>query len=487
MNKKVKTLYIGFMAVIVLAAVMVLLLTFEPTEDQDSDALTSSDAGSVEDDVAFYTLIEEDANTCESIVVKNEYGEYTISKLGEEKWGDEALDGYSLLDDSYTTLVNNLSLIDTNERVLEKVDNLAEYGLDNPRAEAVITFGTNEYTLKIGNETVEGGNYYTMLEGDDALYAISVSTISGLFKSQYEYISKLLIESFDSEDTEAIPDVTTFNVTRNDLDYDIAVEKAPEQTEEEAEFTAVYNTYIMSSPINAEVSSTSAEEFIFTLFGLTANSVVAIDAQDKMEEYGFNAPTCTVDMVYDSRNVNLVVGSKVEGSEDEYYLLYNDNNVVYTVSEASIAVISYDPNDIMSKLAVLPFINSVDKIVLTYEGNEDVFDLEGAEDELTATLNGDALETELFKDFYQLLLSVSIDEMNFVEPEGEPIMSIEYFYRENDLGKETELVEMFLVEDRNMIIKVNGDAYYLGRSAYIDKVLVEFENLKNGNEIDIDW
>lgn len=106
------------------------------------------------------------------------------------------------------------------------------------------------------------------------------------------------------------------------------------------------------------------------------------------------------------------------------------------------------------------------------------------EEILRVTLDGEALDADLFRTFYSFLLEVDIEQINRDSHGGEPEMVLEY--RRLD-GKSDRLEVYRLADARRMGIVVNGEASFEGRIAYLDKLQTELSHLLAGEKIDTNW
>ena len=74
------------------------------------------------------------------------------------------------------------------DRVLKKVDDLTEYGLDSPSN--TVTVDTSDGTTKfnIGDENTSTNQYYISKDDDDStVYVVAADTVTPFMKSLYDY------------------------------------------------------------------------------------------------------------------------------------------------------------------------------------------------------------------------------------------------------------------------------------------------------------
>lgn len=512
MNSKKKGIIIGLAAVVLLAVVMVVLLLTQ----NDNTAGESSSSNSSEE--LTYAMIEKNVDDLESITFTNETGSYAIKTLGIQKYGIEEFADFIQLESAYDIAVSNLCALDASQKVFDSVEDKAKYGLDDPAATAVLKFKDgSEVVLNMGDISGDNSGYYAMVEGDPALYIVNTPIGDTLTKDKFEYLDTTLIPTYEAEESEesgteeTTPTVTEFSLTKKGWDKPVVLRKVTEQSEDRT----YPSDFEMVSPIGWDAHMEVGTNYITPFFGTAADSVKAIYQEADAAVYGFDDPTAVIELTYDGKTAKLVVGDEVpaEVSEEEtsseeapassgiYYVLCNDNGLVYEVSKATLVVLDVTPEDMISKLAVLPNISAVNKTVLELDGKTYTFEIvnkpreseesssESSEDEepilevTDVTCDGKKLDVTEFKAFYRLLLSASVEEINTTPVEGEADASITYYYTKGG----TEEVKIHIIDERNIQLNVNGEWEVQGRRAYLTKLQTELEHLLNDEKVDTDW
>ncbi len=474
MNKKKKTLLIGAVVLVLLIGAMLALLFTQPKDDAD----TSSALSAEEEDVYLY---QEEENSLKSLQVTNETGTYSLEQVGEQKWGITALDDYKTDSEAYTDTAERYTQLAAKQKLLDKVTDKAKYGLDNPSGTGVATFNNGTtHTVTVGDMTPDEAGYYAMVDGDEALYIITVANAQKLQQSQLAYLNMTIIEGYDTEDSEAIPTIEGMTIERKDLDYKVVMEKAQQTGDDETQMYV--STLQMVSPVECDLDSQHAdEEIILPLFGLTAEEAVALDAEAVKSQYGFDDPTATIVLQYDGRTATMTFGSKAD--DESYYMMFNENNVIYRVKTESVAALTVDPNTLVSSLGILPYIDDVKTVTVEFEDKTYVYELTGEDDELKITLDGKNIDTDNFKQLYQLILNPSLEAIYTGTVTSDPVVSVTYEYRAG--GSDT--IELYDDGGRQMIFALNGQANRSGRSAYLDKLERELQNLIDGKDVDTTW
>ena len=473
MNKKKKMLLIGAIVLVVLVGAMLVLLLTQPEDTGDTSSTSSA-----EETVYLY---QEEANTLETLQVQNDTGSYTIEQTGEELWGIADLSSYDTDEEEYTDTVERYTELPAKEKLLDKVTDKAKYGLEEPSGTGTATFENgNTHTVYVGDMTPDEAGYYAMVDDDPALYIITVANAERLTQSELAYLQLTLIESYDTSDSEAIPTIDGMTIQRQDLDYEVVLEPADIDSDDPG--AAYSSTLQMVSPVQSDLDTQHAdEEVIYPLFGLTAEEAVALDADTVGSEYGMDDPFAVITLQYDGRTATMTFGAQAD--DESYYMTFNDNNVIYRVATEDVAALTVDPNDMVSSLSILPNIDEVATMTVTINEETHVYELEGENDELVVTADGQEVNVDGFRSLYQLILNPSLEEIYTGEVSGEPAVSITYEYREG--GSDT--IELYNDGGRQMIFAVNGVPSRAGRSAYLEKLQREIQHLFDGETVNTDW
>ncbi|WP_029324645.1 DUF4340 domain-containing protein [Butyrivibrio sp. AE3004] len=121
-----------------------------------------------------YTALSISENTdVTSLKVVNSNGEFEVVKDGEEwkfKDSDEDID-----EDKLAKKINCIKGI-TSDQIIEKADNLADYGLDNPSI--IITASLSDgssHKIKVGSYNSAANKYYLSVDDDSVVYTVDSS------------------------------------------------------------------------------------------------------------------------------------------------------------------------------------------------------------------------------------------------------------------------------------------------------------------------
>lgn len=495
MSKKVKTIIIGAVILVLLAGVIVLLQITkedEPTQDELFSETQSE----------FVELLKGVTEDLEYLHIKNKDDEYTIERQVDNTWGIKEIMEFEQTYYIYTETVGSATNIVASKLIEENVAEMSKYGLLNPELVIEVKMKNKELvSFSIGDLSPDKQVRYGCITGEKTVYAFPVTAFTNFYYTRYDYLDRVVIPGFESDQPADIPIVNEMTVKRPDLEKPIVLTEFKDgELSENATMQA--NVY-MSSPIRALISETPAQTYIFGNFGIMANGIVASSpTEEQLKEFGFDNPTSEFSIRYnDTSKVKVTTGKGIECQHEEgedltnhkhviesYYVMREGSKQVYTVAAGDMKWLDFQPKDILSSVVVMPSIIDLKSFEITLEGKTNTIAFGKGNDpkevgSYTATLNSKEIDAASAKSFLQLCQLTSAQDVNTREFEAVPSATIKYIYED---GK-SDTVDIYILEDRSCVLALNGQKNYVGRAAYVDKLIKEYKNLEAGNPIDIDW
>ena len=488
MKKNTKIILGSVIGLAVLGAATLALVLTQPKDDT-ADLGTSSDTS--------VSITDYETDDISTLTIKNESGEYTINRLGKEKWGIDSIPEALANSSSYSTAMSSAGGMSAKQVVEENATDLAKYGFDNPTATVKMTFKDNkaeDITCLIGIKYEGENSWYVKTDKSDTVYLVANSGVSFAMNNELSYVNKsTLIASFDSENDT----VNRIRIERKDLDKDIVLDKLPEETEKE--FSSTYVGYAMSSHNGILADDELDKNVVYGLYGISASDVFVVSPTDEQKKQtGLDDPDCTVTMVSNEDTVTkLTIGSAVytvtkndeTGEEIKtitgYYGMLSDKDAIYVFSPDSLPWLTATPEGMLYKLFLTPYIYYLDGVTI-YDSDRKAYDFKitGDADDSSFTYDGKEVDSAKFKSFYQYLLSAYAEQI-YIEDltdDNKFIAGVTYDHREE--GKENDVVEFYASEsDRTCIIVVNGDVRYKVRQIYATRLLENLNALLTGGEI----
>lgn len=488
MKKNTKIILGSVIGIAVLGAATLALVLTQPKDDT-ADSGTSSDTS--------VSITDYETDDISTLTIKNESGEYTINRLGKEKWEIDSIPEALANSSSYSTAMSSAGGMSAKQVVEENATDLAKYGFDDPTATVKMTFKDNkaeDITCLIGIKYEGENSWYVKTDKSSTVYLVSNSGVSFAMNNELSYVNKsTLVASYDSENDT----VNRVRVERKDLDKDIVLDKLPEETEKE--FSSTYVAYEMSSHNGILADDELDQNVVYGLYGISASDVFAVTPTDEQKKQaGLDDPDCTVTMVSNEDTVTkLTIGSAVytvtkndeTGEEIKtitgYYGMLSDKDAIYVFSPDDLPWLTVTPESILYKLFLTPYIYYLDGVTI-YDSDRKAYDFKitGDADDSSFTYDGKEVDSAKFKSFYQYLLSAYAEKIYIddLTDDNKFIAGITYDHREE--GKENDVVEFYSSEsDRTCIIVVNGDVRYKVRQIYATRLLENLNALLTGGEI----
>lgn len=488
MKKNTKIILGSVIGLAVLGAATLALVLTQPKDDT-ADSGTSSDTS--------VSITDYETDDISTLTVTNESGEYTINRLGKEKWGIDSIPEALANSSSYSNAMSSAGGMSAKQVVEENATDLAKYGFDKPTATIKMTFKDNkadDVTCLVGIKYEGENSWYVKTDKSNTVYLVSNSGVSFAMNDKLSYVNKsTLVASYDSKNDT----VNRVRVERKDLEKDIVLDKLPE--EKEKEFSSTYVAYAMSSHNGILADDELDQKVVYGLYGISASDVFAVSPTDEQKKQaGLDDPDCTVTMVSNEDTVTkLSIGSAVynvtknEETGEEiktitgYYGMLSDKDAIYVFSPDDLPWLTVTPESILYKLFLTPYIYYLDGVTI-YDSDRKAYDFKivGDADNASFSYDGKEVDAAKFKSFYQYLLSAYAEQiyLDDLTDDNKFIAGITYDHREE--GKENDAVEFYSSEsDRTCIIVVNGDVRYKVRQIYATRLLENLNALLTGGEI----
>ena len=505
--KKSTKLVSAVVVLAVLGGVYVGLNTYVSKEEQ------TESSSEEENKTEVFSVKTEDIKSLEFIVDKKE----TTFEKKDDSWVKEDETAFPV---NQTTLDSAASAIEKVEadRVLKKVDDLTEYGLDSPSN--TITVDTSDGTTKfnIGDENTSTNQYYITKDDDDnTVYVVAASTVTPFMDSLYDYAqgedfptidsstvkkvqvsedkdSYVLEENSDgatwdvssdgSSDKETADTTAAGNVTSGlgNFAFDQFVDYNAEDLSKYgldkpyATITVDYQEEVEdTSSDSSESDSTASESDSEDTEGDEADSTDASDDSSSSED----TKTTTVD-----KQLVIYVGDEA-GDGSRYVTV--DNKQIYTMSTDTLsAVIDKTPSDLWSLIVNYLSVKNLDQLQVTYGGTtntvnvsrETTTDDDGNDKETTTyQLDGEDIESTTFTTFYNKLTNMAGQKRltDTYTPATDPEMTV--VFTDSDKNQTTVT---FYTYDTNYYAAVVGNKVFLVNKMTVKEMFNAYETMVNG-------
>lgn len=486
MKKNIRNMIIAVAAVVILVAMLVILMNLPSSGGDDASSTASSTA---------ISLNTKTADDISKVEVKNDNGGYTVEIKGTDSYAVEGLDGLELNTTSISALKSDCAGVSATQVVEEQADDLSVYGLDNPKAEATITYKDGEsLSIAAGNEAAGSAGTYVTVNGENKVYLFNSAKVDTFSYALLEYVSKAItvseeeaVAAANGGEVSSSADGTAQTPQFAKMTLSGTVREAPVVVEP-AEAISGIAQFNITSPKVKSADYTKISEYIGAVFGLSADEVVAINPTDAdLETYGLKEPYSKLVADFDVCTVTLLA-SAPDAAGNVCIMNGDRPNVIYRIAAETLTWLSGTYNDLATKLLFTPNIKDVKTMTVTTPEKTYVFQLTSIVDEendkkfnTTITYEGQELDEDIFKDYYQNVISASADEETTEQPTGDPVFSVKYEY--TDSSRAADVVEYYDAGSRRMFISFNGVCDSVTTSKYVEKLIADTEKVINGEEI----
>ena len=503
--KKSTKLVSAVVVLAVLGGVYVGLNTYVSKEEK---AESSSEE---ESKTEVFSVKTDDIKSLEFIVDKKEV---TFEKK-DDSWVKKDETAFPV---NQTTLDSAASAIETVEadRVLEDVEDLAEYGLDSPSNTVTVDTADGTTKLNIGDENTSTNQYYISRADDDStVYVVAADTVSPFMNSLYDYAQGEDFPTIDSSTVKKVQvseDKDSYVLEENSdgATWDVSGDGSSDK--ESADTTAAGN-------VTSGLGSFAFDQFVnynaenLSQYGLDKPyATITVDYQEEVEddstdstESGENDSTAsesdsensdtTADTDSSSEDADsktttvdkqLVIYVGDEAGDGSRYVTV-DNKQIYTMSTDTLsAVIDKTPSDLWSLIVNYLSVKNLDQLQVTYGettntvnvSRETSTDDDGNEKETTTyQLDGEEIESTTFTTFYNKLINMA-GQKRLTEaytPAADPEMTA--VFTDSDKNQTTVT---FYTYDTNYYAAVVGDKVFLVNKMTVKEMFNAYETMVNG-------
>ena len=397
------------------------------------------------------------------------------------------------------------------DRVLEDVDNLAEYGLDSPaNIIKIVTKSEDEdgddttATLYVGDENSSTSQYYVRKDDDEkTVYLVDSSCVEPFTKTLYDYAQMEDFPAISSTDTITKISVDGDSSYELKKDADTSVWSVSANGEEDKADSATVSSLVSSFGSMAYNSMADYKCEDKSKYGLDKPySTITVDYQEEAETSDDNAETSdsetpdsaeTTEMV--DKQLTILVGN--EADDSNRYVMVNDSNEVYTMSEETLSALTdKTEEDFWDMTVSYVSVNSLASLKVNYQGTdykvnasrETSTDEDGNDTEtVTYKLDGADLDETTFTTFYNKLINMAAQKRltEKYDPDGDAELTVTFTEEDGDT-----LEVSYYSYDTNYYAAVVDNKVYLVNKMNVKELFTAFESVagveKDETKIDSD-
>ena len=384
------------------------------------------------------------------------------------------------------------------DRVLEDVDDLAEYGLDSPaNTIKIVTKSEDEdgddttTTLYVGDENSSTSQYYVRKDDDEkTVYLVDSSCVEPFTKTLYDYAQMEDFPAISSTDTITKISVDGDNSYELKKDADTSVWSVSANGEEDKADSATVSSLVSSFGSMAYDSMADYKCEDKSKYGLDKPySTITVDYQEEAETSDDNAETSdsetpdsaeTTEMV--DKQLTILVGN--EADDSNRYVMVNDSNEVYTMSEETLSALTdKTEEDFWDMTVSYVSVNSLASLKVNYQGTdykvnasrETSTDEDGNDTEtVTYKLDGADLDETTFTTFYNKLINMAAQKRltEKYDPDGDAELTVTFTEEDGDT-----LEVSYYSYDTNYYAAVVDNKVYLVNKMNVKELFTAFESV----------
>ena len=384
------------------------------------------------------------------------------------------------------------------DRVLEDVDDLAEYGLDSPaNTIKIVTKSEDEdgddttTTLYVGDENSSTSQYYVRKDDDEkTVYLVDSSCVEPFTKTLYDYAQMEDFPAISSTDTITKISVDGDSSYELKKDADTSVWSVSANGEEDKADSATVSSLVSSFGSMAYNSMADYKCEDKSKYGLDKPySTITVDYQEEAETSDDNAETSdsetpdsaeTTEMV--DKQLTILVGN--EADDSNRYVMVNDSNEVYTMSEETLSALTdKTEEDFWDMTVSYVSVNSLASLKVNYQGTdykvnasrETSTDEDGNDTEtVTYKLDGADLNETTFTTFYNKLINMAAQKRltEKYDPDGDAELTVTFTEEDGDT-----LEVSYYSYDTNYYAAVVDNKVYLVNKMNIKELFTAFESV----------
>ena len=383
------------------------------------------------------------------------------------------------------------------DRVLEDVDDLAEYGLDSPaNTIKIVTKSEDEdgddttTTLYVGDENSSTSQYYVRKDDEKTVYLVDSSCVEPFTKTLYDYAQMEDFPTISSTDTITKISVDGDNSYELKKDADTSVWSVSANGEEDKADSATVSSLVSSFGSMAYNSMADYKCEDKSKYGLDKPySTITVDYQEEAETSDDNAETSdsetpdsaeTTEMV--DKQLTILVGN--EADDSNRYVMVNDSNEVYTMSEETLSALTdKTEEDFWDMTVSYVSVNSLASLKVNYQGTdykvnasrETSTDEDGNDTEtVTYKLDGADLDETTFTTFYNKLINMAAQKRltEKYDPDGDAELTVTFTEEDGDT-----LEVSYYSYDTNYYAAVVDNKVYLVNKMNVKELFTAFESV----------
>lgn len=454
MNTQVKVLIGCVGALVVLSGALVLALLAPAKEEATTESGTELVLSEVR------TVKVQHAGGVGDIVVQREGDDFSVEGLGDVAVSENA-----------SVLIGQAEGLQS-AREITPAEDLAQFGLETPDVTAEITTEQGKQTLQLGDDAVSSSGRYALLDGK--VYLITSPTDAFSY-GLTDYASAVVTAPLEGEET-----IQTIRLTRGETVMELSyvpetsapssvaaqssgdasstqsgsseaasqVQSSADASSAQSEPETIPAFYRLTAPVAAEVSEQDVTRWAGAAFGLSAQSVVELNADEAiLEQYGLTNPETTLLLTASSGKTLELLTSAPVG--DAVHLMQKDGKAIYRLTAPEVPWRTVTVDTLTGSLFTA--IGRDDVTALLIEASDKSYDF--AMNSGESSVNGSSVAAEAYQAVRDALFAISPQYVENVQPTLEPVVVATLTYRSG----ERDVLRLLPTGTGSVYLELNGE------------------------------
>ena len=416
----------------------------------------------------------ENQNGSFSVTAETPSGEATVYKI-------VGLEKYPLQEGVADEIAKHSSTIDFT-RIIEANADLADFGLDKPRATAKVAYTDDTSSIiRIGNEAAGEAGTYVAFGTTNDVYLVNSTDVKSFLYNVTEFISLNITDKMENSENAEFSKAT---ISGTHFDKNIVL--VPNKDD------ALDTAYLLQEPLEVPANSIEANDIAGNIRGLYAEAVKCVNpSDDQLASYGLSKPYAQIDATYPDISITLQCSAP---NDDGIVYIYNpDKNVIYSIQLAAVCWAKTSTQLLMPENpmnAKLKNVSDIDfsagdtdfslKVTTKTETTTDDNGTEQENSTSTASYNGKDQNMDDFNVFYQNI--AMIKNIGSADSDGkDKVMTVTLHYTTD---RSADTLTVYSGSDgAKYIMEYNGTTIGTVSKTYINSLIEGAENLIAGKSV----
>lgn len=523
----IKALVIALISAVVLIGIVLLLVLLPKGEDKGYESSSSASITTNADKNNVWqakvetknngdiktngsgTLMEYVPAQIKKIQIENTKGSLTIGSYtptkvldetdpdtGEKKTETDAtvytvkgLEGFDLQAGIPDEVASNCASLEFNTIIeADASDNLADYGLADPRSVTTITYTDGKKAvIYVGNDAPQGAGTYVKFGSSNAVYLVESSSVSALLYGVTDLVSLTINDSATTTDNS---EFEYLNISGTGIGSNITLKPNDKMD-------SISNAYVLTAPQRAYADDAEASYVTGAIRGLYAESVAYVNpTAAQLSKCGLSAGYAKVSAKYPDITVKLVA-SKPD-SKGNCYIMKQGGKVVYKMASASLPWVSTSYQKLVSDYIINPQLTGLTGLNATIGDMVYAFEVkttttETTDDEgsttssstTTAKFGGKVLTQSYFEVLFRNMALLTKCDNDTETPKGNADLTIRYSF--SDKSKSDDVVCFYKSANNKHLVTLNSKPVGHVYSSYVKKLVEQVPKTAKDKEVKTFW